>query len=714
MKTLSTLFIAMLFIASTALADGQNEYLRPSYSVYSSNDTNVVLAGSLSDDNSYTATNLNMVTGTAETYQLGVDNSTELLDVQMNTAARLVYFFTYKKVYIYDFGATVPKRVITIDNNSQNFGVSSDGTKIYSYDNKQDYVAIFDATSGERLDRFFVNSFESKNKFGIFNSDKDEFLLKDGNTFYVWSIANKAQDREITVIKSSENFKFVDNGNVLAYTVGGEVVIANSADGEVTYRKEFGYSGIDRFEFSPNMNYLIVVDDPITFSVFDMMNKTTLIDSKKLLDNSNYVPLYYYVNNDNSRVVAAEIVSDDCDNGDEIPIATYSYFLYETDGYNKIVSAPTGFIPRPEAAIVSKDNKVLVVTGYNFFKSLTSAIVDNKENFIKYVNVAGIPQTFLEDNNRIAFMEKGIFKVYNMETGVFEREFDTGMESYNDVYFFANGSGRLVITDDSEIVVYDYSTFAVLYTFNYSNLGLEPKDISFDNNSTISVYSLKRLYKFDAYTGEKSDTPITNMDPANTLVDVSISGRYLLFRTTDNEFIVYDNKLKTEIYKDKPNVVKNGMLYLSAGFFGNHEMMWIRYETDPIDRLVFVSKFDFVTKKTEKMFGDKEPIISNDGSLYYSHYCPTKYEIGAIRDSQTSVETTTTEITGGVYPNPASDFIKLDMNVSAMNSSVEIYDAYGKQVMNVIYTGEVIDISKLTAGVYFVKTGSGTHKFVKM
>ena len=90
-----------------------------------------------------------------------------------------------------------------------------------------------------------------------------------------------------------------------------------------------------------------------------------------------------------------------------------------------------------------------------------------------------------------------------------------------------------------------------------------------------------------------------------------------------------------------------------------------------------------------------------------------KYEIGAIRDPQSSVETTT-NITGGVYPNPAYDFIKLDMNASAMNSSIEIFDAYGKQVMSAIYTGEYFDISKLTAGVYFVKVGDGTHKFVKM
>ena len=74
----------------------------------------------------------------------------------------------------------------------------------------------------------------------------------------------------------------------------------------------------------------------------------------------------------------------------------------------------------------------------------------------------------------------------------------------------------------------------------------------------------------------------------------------------------------------------------------------------------------------------------------------------------------TTAIPGGVYPNPASDFIKLDMNASAMNSSIEIYDAYGKQVMSVIFTGEDIDISSLTAGVYFVKTPSQSYKFIKL
>lgn len=712
MKTISTLFLLFTLILSNASADGENNYLRASYSVYSSNDSNIVLAGGLSDESLYTATNLNIAEGTSETFQLEVDNSTELLDVQMNTRARLVYYFTYKKVTIYEFGATTPLRTITIDNDSPYFGVSSDGTKIYSYDNKQDYVSIFDATNGERLDRFFVNSFTDNYKLGFFNSDKDEFYLKNGSELYVWSIGLKAQEGKIIVPNSSNNFKFINYGNILVYTIDGELVLNNSTDGESIYRKDFGFSKIGSYDFSPNMNY-VIVSNFSTFIVYDMVEHELIVDSRNSNFEEQNLPFYVYVNNDFSKVVAREDVNLYCSRSLESPITDYTYYIYNAENHNKIVSAPFGFIPRPEKAIVSKDSKLLLLSGKNLYEHITNALVDSEENFIKYVDVDANPVTFLEDNNRIAFMEDRKFKVYNIETEQYEREFETGMLDYDEVYYFANGDSRLVITNDDEIRVYDYATFNLLYTFNFSELGIEPTNISFDNNSTISIYSLKRIHKFNVYTGEMDDSPVTNLDPTYELIDISISGRFLLFRTEGNEFIVYDNTLKAEVHKEKPSFVTDWMEYISAGFFGNHEIMWIRYKSSPTFTDPSVAIYDFVADKTEEMFGDKEPIISDDGSLYYSHYCPTKYEIGSIRDPQSSVETTTA-ITGGVYPNPASDFIKIDMNASAMNSSIEIFDAYGKQVMSAIYTGEDIDISKLTAGVYFVKTQSQSYKFIKL
>lgn len=714
MKTISTFFVLLLLIVSNATADGENNYLRASYSAYSTNDSNIVLAGSLSDESLYTATNLNIAEGSSETFQLEVDNSSELLDVQMNTTARLVYYFTYKKVTIYEFGATTALRTITIDNDSPYFGVSSDGTKIYSYDNKQDYVSIFDATNGERLVRFFVNSFAGNNKLGIFNSDKDEFWLKNGGEFYVWSIVNRQQDRVVNIPNTSGNYKFIGNGNTLAYTQNQVVFIANSSNGEKIFNIQTPFDNIDNINFSPNNRYLIIKDGTYNlFIQFDLQENKIVNESNILSDSKKNSLTFHYVNNDNSRALASEEFILYCSRNAEIPLIDNSYFIYNIQKENKLITAPKGFIPLPQKAIISNNSELLIVSGTNLEEDITNAVVDKNGKFINYIDLDKYPISFLEDKNKIAVMDEGIFKVFDIETEQYEREFDTGMDDYYNLYYFSQNGGRIVVNNFVEIKVFDYTDFSLLYTINNSNYGINSNNIKKGVDSLIYSYGPKQIYSINVFTGEIKNIAINGIDLSYQLIDISSNGRFLLFRTEDNEFIVYDNALKLELYNAKPSFVDHGMVYLSAGFFGNHELMWIRYEKNPIDSDPLVVVYDFVSDKTEEMFGDKEPIISDDGSLYYSHYCPTKYEIGSIRDPQSSVETTTA-ITGGVYPNPASNFIKLDMNTSAMNSSIEIFDAYGKQVMSAIYTGEYIDISKLTAGVYFVKTQSQSYKFIKL
>ena len=156
------------------------------------------------------------------------------------------------------------------------------------------------------------------------------------------------------------------------------------------------------------------------------------------------------------------------------------------------------------------------------------------------------------------------------------------------------------------------------------------------------------------------------------------------------------------------------------GLIGNLPIVWYYYDSG--NSLYYThSSYDFDTETiSEYDFSDPEyfengnrSFLSNDYNYYIKLSCPWDYNITQLNTPQTSVETTTA-ITGGVYPNPASDFIILDMNASAMNSSIEIFDAYGKQVMSVIYSGEDIDISSLTAGVYFVKTPSHSYKFIKL
>jgi hypothetical protein len=69
-----------------------------------------------------------------------------------------------------------------------------------------------------------------------------------------------------------------------------------------------------------------------------------------------------------------------------------------------------------------------------------------------------------------------------------------------------------------------------------------------------------------------------------------------------------------------------------------------------------------------------------------------------------------------IIPNPATDFISLQfpqsMNVSK-NTKIEIFSILGNKVLETEYKDR-IDVSGLSAGVYFVKVGDKVIKFVKM
>jgi len=66
-----------------------------------------------------------------------------------------------------------------------------------------------------------------------------------------------------------------------------------------------------------------------------------------------------------------------------------------------------------------------------------------------------------------------------------------------------------------------------------------------------------------------------------------------------------------------------------------------------------------------------------------------------------------------IYPNPASNSIVVN---PAINTSLAIFDASGKQVLSAINvdknTETTLNISHLPRGVYFVKTNQSTQKLV--
>jgi hypothetical protein len=62
-------------------------------------------------------------------------------------------------------------------------------------------------------------------------------------------------------------------------------------------------------------------------------------------------------------------------------------------------------------------------------------------------------------------------------------------------------------------------------------------------------------------------------------------------------------------------------------------------------------------------------------------------------------------------PNPATGFIAIE-GLSA-GSPVKIYDTKGTLVAKTQYNGTEIDVSSLSAGLYFIATPQGACKMIK-
>ena|SRR5690554_275100 len=66
-----------------------------------------------------------------------------------------------------------------------------------------------------------------------------------------------------------------------------------------------------------------------------------------------------------------------------------------------------------------------------------------------------------------------------------------------------------------------------------------------------------------------------------------------------------------------------------------------------------------------------------------------------------------------IYPNPTSDMLYFDITGDISLEKIEIYDTIGKKVLSSQINNNSVDVSQLTAGVYFVKIYSGENQITK-
>ncbi|MCR5862367.1 T9SS type A sorting domain-containing protein [Flavobacterium sp. J372] len=77
-----------------------------------------------------------------------------------------------------------------------------------------------------------------------------------------------------------------------------------------------------------------------------------------------------------------------------------------------------------------------------------------------------------------------------------------------------------------------------------------------------------------------------------------------------------------------------------------------------------------------------------------------------------SEEFTAPAKTWSLYPNPASNTLTITTTADLTENFTTIYDITGRQVLNEKFN-ETINVSALPAGVYILKIGEMSRKFVK-
>lgn len=66
-----------------------------------------------------------------------------------------------------------------------------------------------------------------------------------------------------------------------------------------------------------------------------------------------------------------------------------------------------------------------------------------------------------------------------------------------------------------------------------------------------------------------------------------------------------------------------------------------------------------------------------------------------------------------IYPNPVNNVLNIDILNPVNNQFAEIYDLTGKKIVNEKLTGNTINVSSLSNGIYILKIGNYRSKFIK-
>ncbi|MEZ4725018.1 MAG: T9SS type A sorting domain-containing protein [Candidatus Kapaibacterium sp.] len=741
MRFLFTYIFVALFVTSPIFSQESIPYLHINFVSNPQDNKNLIISGWIGSTD--VAIVFDIVNDSYQIFDIDLPWGTDIKSIEINAESnRIAYYksenYTPEYITIYNYLTFEKIQEFKLDSNIKMSNFSKDGSKYFLYNSTENQVLVYNIDDGLLIASHDLAPVNEGYTFTSFNQFADEIAFRRDSTLMFWSIDKQEIINTIPFNEDYTFYSFEDNGNLFSfyysYKVDGKrlpkyvIGVAHASDGNIKYTRDINDYEPKSFDFTSDMRYLLLNDELIFQNIHDLEEDTYVYNRLGVgnFDKINHL----YISPDLEYSIILEYGIQlcgriDADNSEPANrISTYNF--KEKKQIRPLINT---FVGLPRHAIISDNNKYVVI--YSGYQRNENTLFTIDERFVKYLEVDDAkPVLFIDQSKYIGFMYGQTMKFYNVQTDQFDKEFDTGLEETyfgNTYYYTESGGGRIIVIKDDTINIFKYSDLSLNKSIIISESGIGGQ-IKFDGKENLIGFDGNKINKYNIFDGSITSDMVENVPDDFIFKSVSPNGRYVLFgkyagyKNINYEVGIYD--MQTDKFRKKDlasDSLNDRTREFDYGLIANLPIVWYYYVYNGTsnDYSHYAYNFDldtiseYVYSEEGYNSNDNQSYLSNDKSYYINISCPWSYSITKLVDPQSSVETTT-EVNGSVYPNPASDFIKIDMNTSAMNSSIEIFDAYGKQVMSVIYSGEDIDISKLTAGVYFVKTQSQSYKFIKL
>ncbi|MCO5251187.1 MAG: T9SS type A sorting domain-containing protein [Candidatus Kapabacteria bacterium] len=723
MKNFATFLFALLLFSSSLFGWTKGSFFQPDFILNPYNDEEIVFTASSN------ICRLDINSGNLDFASLSISNSGDIKDVIINGESKRIGYLFNGRIAIFNYMDFTEVANFTInyvgDSQDTKVSFSKDGNKVYTFKKSELRLSVYDIPSVTKSDEIIINANPTFYSAAFLNSDKAEFALLINDSLEIWSIPARSLDRKIPFDSNAELLQFRNSGDNITYKIDDNIYIVDSQTGAEIYSKTLPFD-IYSYEFSANMQYMICREEYREQSVWDIVSDTLIFEGYA----SHSTGLnYIYINSNKTRAIGFIEEMMFCGRLLDMPLIEKVYYLFDMNEFRKISALGDGYLGDPINALINPTNKLILVSSNIGYEepNYIHGLVDDNGKFLKFINVNRAAIAFSHDSKYIAFNDTSGLMLYNIESGIVEKTLKIQRSTLGKIFFSPQNGGLIVSITKDYIDVYDYNTL----TLNYSK-EIPPEEgyvykLVCDLSGKISIfYQSGRYLEFDTETGDLAEIILNNLPEKREFRDMTNDGKYILWSVDKDSIVVYDIKRQNIKFSYKHNLGTNHAESISIGFLGIHEIVWLSYIDNPINKSNILHAYDFVEEQQYALDGEGTPRVSMDGTRYMTFSCPYSYFYNSIRLPVSVFEGTMSENLFTIFPNPATEYIEISspfINPTVNrgideSSDIKIFNTLGECVVTVETRHAVslqrIDISHLPCGVYYLRIGSRTQMFVKI